>query len=136
MEHFQHPHNQGKIKNADATGEVGNIKCGDIMKLYLKVGKNKAGDNIIQDIKFETLGCAAAIAATSVLTDIAKGKTFDQALKISKDDIVRALGGVPIIKHHCSVLAHEALRQAIEKHSENQSPPLSRLRRTSPVKLE
>lgn len=121
MEHFQHPHNQGKIKNADATGEVGNIKCGDIMKLYLKVGKNQAGEGIIQDVKFETLGCAAAIAATSMLTDLAKGKTFAEALKISKNDIVSALGGVPAIKHHCSVLAQEALRQAIENFQKKES---------------
>lgn len=115
MEHFQHPHNQGKIKNADAVGEVGNIKCGDIMKIYLKVGQNRAGEDYIKDIKFETLGCAAAIAATSVLTDLAKGKTFRRALAITKDDIVKVLKNVPPIKYHCSILAEEALRKAIEK---------------------
>ena len=127
LEHFQSPHNQGKMKNPDVVGVVGNIKCGDIMKLYLRVEK-KRGDRsdrsgrieyIIKDIKFETLGCAAAIAATSMLTDLAKGKTFDQALKISKDDIVKALGGVPPIKHHCSVLAQEALKKAIASYKSN-----------------
>ncbi len=121
LEHFRNPHNQGKIKNADAIGEVGNIKCGDIMKLYLRVAKNKKGECIIKDIKFETLGCAAAIGATSMLTDLARGKTFDQALNISKDDIVKALGGVPPLKHHCSVLAQEALKQAIKKYLEDEN---------------
>lgn len=121
LDHFQHPHNQGKIKDADAVGEVGNIKCGDIMKIYLKVGKNKAGDDFIKDIKFETLGCAAAIAATSVLTDLAKGKTFSEALAITKDDIVKVLKNVPPIKYHCSILAEEALKKAIEEYKKSKS---------------
>jgi len=116
MKHFQHPHNQGKLKNADGVGEVGNIKCGDVMKIYIKVGKNKQGQEILNDVKFETLGCAAAIAATSVLTDLAKGKTFDEAYKISKDDIVKELGDVPPIKYHCSILAEEGLKKAIEQY--------------------
>lgn len=120
MDHFQHPHNQGKIKDADAVGEVGNIKCGDIMKIYIKVGKNKAGENYIKDIKFETLGCAAAIAATSVLTDLAKGKTFSEALAITKDDIVSVLKNVPPIKYHCSILAEEALQKAIEEYKKTE----------------
>jgi nitrogen fixation protein NifU and related proteins len=114
MDHFKNPRNQGKIENADAVGEVGNMKCGDIMKIYLKIS-----NNIIDDIKFETLGCAAAIANSSVLTEIAKGKNLDDALKISKKDIVEKLGGVPAPKYHCSVLAEEALKQAIEKYREN-----------------
>jgi len=116
MDHFQHPRNQGKILDADGVGEVGNIKCGDIMKIYIKVGKNKQGKEILDDVKFETLGCAAAIAATSVLTDLAKGKTFDEAFKISKDDIVKELGDVPPIKYHCSILAEEGLKKAIEEY--------------------
>lgn len=116
LEHFQRPHNQGRIKNADAVAEVGNIKCGDIMKLYIKAGKNKKGESVIKDIKFETLGCAAAIAATSVLTDLAKGKTFKNALAITKDDIVKELGEVPPIKYHCSILAQEALKKAVDKY--------------------
>jgi len=116
MEHFQHPHNQGAIVDADGVGEVGNIKCGDIMKIYIKVGKNKQGAEVLDDVKFETLGCAAAIAATSVLTDLAKGKTFDEAFKITKDDIVKELGDVPPIKYHCSILAEEGLKKAIEQY--------------------
>lgn len=115
MEHFKNPHNQGRIEKADAIGEVGNIRCGDIMKIYLKIKDNK-----IKDIKFETLGCAAAIAATSVLTDLAKGKTLEQALRITKDNIVQELGGVPAPKFHCSVLAQEALKKAIINYEKAQ----------------
>jgi len=113
LDHFQKPHNQGKIKNADGVGEVGNMKCGDVMKIYITVGENKGKEKIVKDIKFETLGCAAAIAASSMLTDLAKGKTFEQALAISKDDIVKGLGEVPAIKYHCSILAEEGLKKAI-----------------------
>jgi len=113
INHFQNPRNQGVIKDADAIGEVGNIKCGDIMKIYLKLGKNKKGEKIIKDIKFETLGCAAAIAASSALTELAKGKTLEQALKINKEDIIKVFGEVPPIKAHCSILAQEGLKKAI-----------------------
>lgn len=116
MDHFQKPRNQGVIKDADGVGEVGNIKCGDIMKIYIKVGKDEKGQEILDDVKFETLGCAAAIAATSVLTEIAKGKTFDEANAITKDDIVKELGIVPAIKYHCSILAEEGLQKAIEDY--------------------
>jgi nitrogen fixation protein NifU and related proteins len=115
MEHFQAPHNQGQIKDADGVGEVGNIKCGDIMKIYIDVDES-ATDPVIKDIKFETLGCAAAIAASSMLTDLAKGKTFTDALTITKDDIVKGLGEVPPIKYHCSILAEEGLKKAIEDY--------------------
>ncbi|MDD4271941.1 MAG: iron-sulfur cluster assembly scaffold protein, partial [Patescibacteria group bacterium] len=98
IEHFKNPHNQGRIKNADAIGQVGNPSCGDVMKIYLKIGKNKKGVDAIKDIKFETLGCAAAISVSSALTDRAKGMTLDQALKIKKDDIVKDLGGLPPVK--------------------------------------
>lgn len=121
MDHFQHPRNQGAIKNADGVGEVGNIKCGDVMKIYIKVGKNKQGQELLDDVKFETLGCAAAIAATSVLTDLAKGKTFEQSLMITKDDIVKELGNVPPIKYHCSILAEEGLKKAIEQYKWKES---------------
>lgn len=116
LEHFQQPHNQGKIENADGVGEVGNIKCGDIMKIYIKVGKNDQDQEMIKDIKFETLGCAAAIAATSVLTDLAKGKNFQEAEAITKDDIVTVLENVPPIKYHCSILAQEGLKKAIKDY--------------------
>jgi nitrogen fixation protein NifU and related proteins len=121
IEHFKNPHNQGVIKDADAVGETGNPVCGDVMKIYLKIDSRKqttdsSGGEYIKDIKFETLGCAAAIAVSSSLTDIAKGKTLDEALKIEKDDIVKELGGLPDLKVHCSMLGVEALHQAIQKY--------------------
>jgi len=116
MKHFKKPHNQGVIKNADAVGEVGNKACGDVMKMYLKIGeKGKSKEKIIKDIKFETFGCAAAIAVSSALTDIAKGKTLKAALEITKDDIVEDLGGLPPAKIHCSMLGLDALKKAINQ---------------------
>jgi len=109
MEAFKNPHNYGKIKNASGIGKVGNIVCGDVMWLYIKVGKNE----IIEDIKFETFGCVAAISTSSTITDLARGKTIKQALKIEKDKIIKKLGGLPSIKYHCSVLAVDALVEAI-----------------------
>ncbi len=113
MEHFKNPHNLGEIKNADAVGQVGNPICGDIMKLYLKIKDNK-----IKDISFETLGCGAAIACSSMITQEAKGKTLDKALEINKDIIVKKLGGLPAPKIHCSMLAIEALKKAIKNYKE------------------
>lgn len=115
FEHFRNPHNFGSIKNADSVGEVGNLACGDVMKLYLKIAKNKKGEDFIKDIKFETLGCAAAIATSSVVTDLAKGKTLEEALKIDNNDVIKALDELPTIKIHCSLLAIKALNQAINK---------------------
>lgn len=115
IEHFKNPHNQGVIKDADAIGEEGNPACGDVMKIYLKIGE-KQGKKIIDDIKFETLGCAAAIAVSSALTDMAKGKTLDRAKGITKDEIVDDLGGLPSIKIHCSMLGVEALHTAIRNY--------------------
>lgn len=112
LEHFYDPHNQGSIKNADAVGQVGNPICGDIMKIYLKIDKN-----IIKNIKFETLGCAAAIASSSVLTDLAKGQNIKDASKINKNDIIKKFGVVPKVKVHCSLLAIEALKQAIDNYN-------------------
>ncbi|MFA5359419.1 MAG: iron-sulfur cluster assembly scaffold protein [Patescibacteria group bacterium] len=117
IEHFKNPRNQGKIKNADAIGQVGNPACGDVMKIYLKISKNKKGEKIIKDIKFETLGCAAAISVSSALTVMVKGKTIKEAIKITKDKIVKDLGGLPPVKVHCSMLGIEALHQAIEKYN-------------------
>ena len=123
IEHFQNPHNFGKIKDPDGVGQVGNIFCGDVMYLYIKVGKNKRGEEIIKDIKFETFGCAAAIGTSSVVTDLAKGKTLKEALEISNDKIVKELGGLPPIKVHCSVLAVDALAEAIfDYFSKNKKP--------------
>jgi nitrogen fixation NifU-like protein len=113
MKYFRDPHNYGRIKNPDGVGKVGNPVCGDVMWLYIKVGKNKKGKEIIKDIKFETFGCVAAIATSSVITDLAKGKTLENALKIDKKQIVESLGGLPPIKLHCSVLAADALFEAI-----------------------
>lgn len=113
MQHFQNPKNTGKLKNPDGIGKVGNIVCGDVMHLYIKVGKNKKNDNILKDIKFETFGCAAAIATSSIITDLAKGQTLEQALKINKNKVVDSLGGLPPVKVHCSILAVDALSEAI-----------------------
>ncbi len=112
IEHFQNPHNYGKIEDASGIGTVGNLRCGDLMKLYIKVDEN----DVIKDIKFETYGCAAAIATSSVVTDLAKGKTIEQALKIESKDVVDSLGGLPIIKTHCSLLAVDALVEAIHDY--------------------
>ena len=113
METFKNPHNYGKIKNADGIGKVGNIICGDVMHLYIKVAQNKKGDDIIKDIKFETFGCVAAISTSSIITDLVKGKTIKEALKITKDNVIKSLGGLPKIKYHCSVLAVDALIEAV-----------------------
>src|SRR3989338_10278900 len=102
MKHFKKPQNVGKIKNADGLGKVGNLSCGDIMYLYLKIVKNKKGQEIIKDVKFETFGCTVAIANTSLLTTMVKGKTLEQAQKITKDDLVKKFKNVPSVKVHCS----------------------------------
>jgi len=116
---FQKPKFAGEIKKPDAVGEVGNVKCGDIMKVSLKIAKNKQGKEIIKDIKFLTYGCVAAIASTDYLCEIAKGKTLEQAVKITSKDVVKKMGDVPAIKLHCSVLAQEALKKAIEDYRKN-----------------
>lgn len=112
MQHFLNPRNVGKLKNADGVGEVGNIVCGDIMRVYIKI-KNIKGKEIISEIKFETLGCAAAIATSDVIIDLAKNKTINEAIKITNKDVVRALGELPPVKYHCSLLAEGALGEAI-----------------------
>lgn len=109
------PRNRGKIKNPSAMGMVGNPICGDIMKIYIKVA-DKKGKEILEDVKFETLGCASAIATSSMVTELAKGKSLEEAKKISKKDVAGALGGLPSIKMHCSNLAEEALRDAIKNY--------------------
>ena len=113
LEHFRNPHNVGKIENPDGVGKVGNITCGDVMWIYIKVKRNNRDEEIIHEIKFETFGCVAALAISSALTDLAKGKTLETALKINKDDVVNFLGGLPSIKIHCSFLAIDALSEAI-----------------------
>jgi nitrogen fixation protein NifU and related proteins len=113
IECFRNPKNYGKMEKPDGVGKVGNPVCGDVMWLYIKVGKNKKGKEILKDIKFETFGCVAAIATSSIITELAIGKTLEEALKIDKQKIVKSLGGLPQIKLHCSVLAAEALSEAI-----------------------
>ena len=114
FKHFKNPKNVGKIKKPSGVGEAGNLICGDVMKLYLKIEKNKKGERIIKDIKFETLGCVVAIANTSLLTTMVKGKKLEDVLKIKKDDLIKRLGQpLPPIKIHCSILAADALKEAI-----------------------
>lgn len=115
METFTNPKNVGEIKNADGIGEVGNIACGDIMKLFIKVEKKK-GKEIIKDIKFQTYGCAAAIATSSMITELAKGKTIEEAEKLTIQKIANELEGLPPIKMHCSSLAVDALKAAINDY--------------------
>lgn len=119
IDHFTHPRNLGKIKNPDAVGEAGNPVCGDLMTIYLKVGKKKIKgktEEVIKDIKFETLGCAAAIATSSMVTELAMGKTLGDALKITRGQVAEELGSLPPIKMHCSNLAAEALHKAIKNY--------------------
>jgi len=113
--YFLNPKNMGEIKNADGIGKVGNPSCGDVMWMYIKVQK-KGRNEILKDIKFKTLGCAAAIATSSMITELAKGKTLDKAKKISRKDVAESLGGLPPIKMHCSNLAADALHKAIENY--------------------
>ena len=115
MEHFMHPRNVGQIENPDGIGHVGNPICGDIMELYIKVK-----DNIIVDAKFKTFGCGAAIATSSMVTEMVKGKTIEEGLKISNKTVAEALDGLPPIKMHCSMLAEEALKLAIEDYRKKQ----------------
>jgi len=111
MQHFQHPHNMGEMKNPDGVGKVGNPVCGDVMHIYIKVKDNK-----IADIKFQTMGCAAAIATSSMITELAKGKTLEEAEKITRKNVSDSLDGLPPIKEHCSNLAADGLRAAIEDY--------------------
>ena len=111
MDHFMHPRNVGSIENADGVGEVGNAKCGDIMKMYLKIR-----DNVIEDVKFETFGCGSAIASSSIATEMVKGKTIEEALAVTNKQVVDALGGLPAYKLHCSVLAEEAIKSAVKDY--------------------
>jgi len=129
IDSFRNPKNYGKLKNADGIGKVGNIICGDVMWIYIKVRKNKKEQEIIEDIRFETFGCTAAIATSSMITQLAKNKTFKEALKIRRKDVIDALDGLPQIKIHCSVLAADALAEAIYDY-------LSKQKRTIPKTLQ
>ena len=111
MEHFTNPHNVGKLDDADGVGEVGNAKCGDIMKMYLKIE-----NDIITDVKFNTYGCASAIATSSIATDMIKGQPLSEALKLTNKAVVEALDGLPAVKIHCSVLAEQAIKAAVKDY--------------------
>jgi len=115
MEHFRNPRNVGEIPNADGVGTVGNPVCGDMMTIHIKVK-----DNRIKDIKFKTFGCGAAVATSSMITELAKGKTLEDALKITRKDVADSLGGLPPIKMHCSNLAADALHEAINDYHKKQ----------------
>ena len=115
MEHFANPHNVGEIKDADGVGEVGNPKCGDIMRMYIKV----ENDTIV-DVKFMTFGCGAAIATSSMATDLVKGKKIEDALKLTNKAVMEALDGLPAVKVHCSVLAEQAIKAAVSDYYRRQ----------------
>jgi nitrogen fixation NifU-like protein len=116
MELFQHPKNMGEMKNPDGIGKIGNPVCGDVMWLYIKIGRNKSGEEIIKDIRVKTFGCVAAIATSSAITELAKGKTIKEAESITNKNIVDVVEGLPPQKVHCSVLAAQALRRAIDDY--------------------
>ena len=115
MDHFSHPRNVGVIVDANAVGQVGNLKCGDIMKIYMKIE-----NGIIEDIKFQTFGCGAAVATSSMATELVKGKPIEEALKLTNSAVVEALEGLPPVKIHCSVLAEEAIKSAIADYYRRQ----------------
>ena len=118
MDHFRNPRNVGEIPDADGVGEVGNAKCGDIMKMYLKID-----DGIITDVKFETFGCGSAIATSSMATELIKGKPLEEALTLTNQAVVEALDGLPAYKLHCSVLAEEAVKAAIKDYYDKNNIP-------------
>jgi nitrogen fixation NifU-like protein len=113
MDHFRNPKNVGHMENADGVGQVGNPKCGDIMKIYLKIND----DEIIEDVKFETFGCGSAIASSSMATELIKGKSIHEAVELTNKAVVEALGGLPPVKVHCSVLAEQAVKSALYDYS-------------------
>ncbi len=129
IEHFKNPKNVGEIKDADGVGEVGNPKCGDIMKMYLKIE-----DDIIVDAKFKTFGCGAAIASSSMATELIKGKNINEAMDITNRAVVEALGGLPPIKVHCSVLAEQAIKSALLDYSKKNNVHIEGLEDFDPMK--
>ncbi len=118
FDHFKNPRNVGSIEDADGVGEVGNARCGDIMKMYLKIE-----DGVIVDVKFETFGCGSAIASSSMATEMIKGKTIEEALKVTNKQVVEALDGLPAHKLHCSVLAEESIKAAVQDYYERNHIP-------------
>ena len=122
MDHFRHPRNVGSIENADGIGEVGNGKCGDIMKMYLKID-----DDIVSDVKFETFGCGSAIASSSMATELIKGKPLKDVLKLTNKAVTEALDGLPTHKLHCSVLAEEAIQAAVKDYCEKNNLEMEKI---------
>jgi len=121
VKEFMHPKNMGEIKNPDGVGKIGNPSCGDIMHVSIKVSKDKKGNEILKDVKFKTFGCAAAIATSSMTTQLAKGKTLKETNKLTTQNVVKALGGLPNIKVHCSDMARKALKKAIQNYKKKKS---------------
>ncbi len=124
IEHFRNPHNMGKLDDYSAIGKVGNIVCGDVMWLYIKVEPDAESRDIITDISWETFGCTAAIATSSMVSDLAKGKTLDEAISLTNQDVASELGGLPPIKMHCSALAADALNEAIYTYLTQEEKPI------------
>lgn len=131
MDHFLNPRNSGEIVNADGVGEVGNAKCGDIMRIYVSVE-----NDVIVDVKFRTFGCGSAIAASSISTEMLKGKTVEEALVITNKDVVNELGGLPVVKVHCSVLAEQAFKMAIYDYASKNNKKYVGLEGFDPENLE
>lgn len=129
MDHFMNPRNVGEIANADGMGEVGNLKCGDIMRIYLKVNPET---DVIDDIKFKTFGCGSAVASSSIATEMILGQTVEEALKITNKDVLRELGGLPTIKVHCSVLAEQAFKAAAYDYATKHNKHYAALENYSP----
>ena len=140
IEHFREPHNMGKLEEYSAIGKVGNIACGDVMWLYIKVSENAAdtepGQETIEDISWETFGCTAAIATSSMISDLAKGKTLDEAIAITNQDVAGELGGLPPLKMHCSALAADALSEAIYAYLAEHDRPIPEALQTRHEHLE
>ena len=120
MDHFQHPRNVGKLPDADGVGEVGNAKCGDIMRMYIQVDPET---QVITDVKFNTFGCGSAIASSSMATELIKGRTIEEALAVTNKQVVDALGGLPAYKLHCSVLAEESIKAAVKDYYDRNNIP-------------
>lgn len=127
LDHFRNPRNVGEIENADGVGEVGNPKCGDIMKMYLKIE-----DGVIVDVKFKTFGCGSAIASSSMATEMIKGKTIDEAMAITNKAVAEALDGLPPVKMHCSVLAEQAIKSALLDYSKKNNIKIKGLENFNP----
>ena len=124
IEHFRKPHNMGKLDDYSAIGKVGNMVCGDVMWLYIKVDQDDRGRDVIRDISWETFGCTAAIATSSMVSDLAKGKTLEEAIEITNRDVAEELGGLPPVKMHCSALAADALNEAIYAYLTEEKKPI------------